>query len=41
MRLSPNEIAYVAQAAGFSGDDLNMMPILEYIDAIREWLASL
>lgn len=27
-------------AAGHTGDDLNMMPILEYIDAIRDWLAA-
>ena len=26
-------------AEGYSGDDLNMMPTLEYIDAIRDWIA--
>jgi len=27
-------------ASGYSGDDLNMMPVPEYIDAIRDWLAK-
>ena len=28
------------EATGHSGDDLNMMPTLEYFDAIRDWLQA-
>lgn len=28
------------EAKGFSADDLNLMPVPEYIDSIRDWLAA-